>query len=205
MGFSHVLRHGSQAALAEAAQNRSQKHWLDFSSTRASVFSGKNEGWGAQLLCPEARQEQRSPQSSQHSSFHLPPFSCSSLVSLPPLSPHVPVPQPQAFHRRNLPEETEGSKEQVKTGTFAAHMCSVQRGGLRRGCSARCPHLRAHWMGTGALPTVPALPSLLLRALPALLGSVEPQTSAQACVGRLHTQQPLCLPPGSRPAAPKLF
>lgn len=88
MGSSDVLRHGSQAALAEAAQNHSQKYCLDFSSTRASVFSGKKEGFGAQLLCPEARQEQRSPQSSRHSSFHLPPFSCPSLVSLPPLSPH---------------------------------------------------------------------------------------------------------------------
>lgn len=74
MGSSDVLRHGSQAALAEAAQNRSQKYCLDFSSTRASDFSGKKEGFGAQLLCPEARQEQRSPQSSQHFSFHLPPL-----------------------------------------------------------------------------------------------------------------------------------
>lgn len=63
-----------------------------------------------------------------NSSSLLLPLSFASAPSLPKFAPS----QFQAFHRRNLSEEAEGSEEQVAPGTFAD--------GHFRGCFAGLPH-----------------------------------------------------------------
>ena len=132
-----------------------------------------------------------------HSSldFNFSPFFHPSLVSLP----KFPSSQPQAFHRGNISAETEGSKEQVATGT------STDRCFGERGCFAGSPtseHIRRgrqHHPPCPALPS-PAAPQPFLR-FSRDLSFKPPQEPGREG----FTPQQLCPPLGARPATPRLF